>query len=212
MPQLMTTSTVKNSTKYNSIPTAWREGAVFGALWGAGEITLGSFLTSLRIPMTGVIMACFGVIILTSGQMLINRKWFPLRTALVCAGLRSLSPGGLIFGPMFAILLQGTLVSLAFIIFRHPAIAGAVSGFAVTIASLLQGLVVKLIVYGLQLWELYLSLLDKAERLLNLKAGNGWITIGIFLLIIALCGSIAGLAGWRLGKAALKRDKSIHAV
>ncbi|MCJ7579043.1 MAG: hypothetical protein MUP98_00740, partial [Candidatus Aminicenantes bacterium] len=67
-----------NNLLDNRFPQAWREAAVFGALWGAGETTLGAFLHATRIPLTGIIMASFGVIILTSGQMLIGRKWFPL--------------------------------------------------------------------------------------------------------------------------------------
>ncbi|HHE47324.1 MAG TPA: hypothetical protein ENL08_06460 [Bacteroidetes bacterium] len=191
-------------------PQAWREAAVFGALWGAGEITLGAFLTATRIPLTGVIMACFGVIILTSGQMLIGRRGFALRTALVCAGLRSLSPGGLIFGPMFAILLQGAIVAAAFYILRKPSIAGIVSGFLVTIASILQGLIVKLFVYGLDLWLIYTSLLAKAEDLLHLHAGQGWLAVGLFFLIVGLIGSTAGGFGWRLGVAALSREEQLR--
>lgn len=179
---------------------------MFGALWGSGEITLGAFLTATRIPMAGVIMACFGVIILISGQMLIKRRGFALRTALVCAGLRSLSPGGVIFGPMFAILLQGTIVSLAFIVLRHPLAAGFVSGFLASLTSVLQALAIKLIVYGADLWQIYLNLVAKAEGLLGFSTGEAWIVIGIFFLIVGTVGSVAGVIGWRLGSAALARE------
>ena len=180
---------------------------MFGALWGAGEITLGAFLTALRIPMTGVVMACFGVVILTAGQMLVRRQGFALRTALVCAGLRSLSPGGLIFGPMFAILLQGTIVTAAFYIFRKPLIAGIISGFLVTVASVMQGLVVKLFIYGVDLWQIYINLLAKAEGLLHLHTGQGWLVVGLFFILVGLVGVAAGGFGWRLGASALSREE-----
>jgi len=200
----------KDKTHHRQFPQAWREAAVFGALWGAGEITLGAFLTAMRIPMTGVIMACFGVIILTSGQMLIRRQGFALRTALVCAGLRSLSPGGLIFGPMFAILLQGVIVSAAFYIFRKPSIAGIISGFMVTIASVTQGLIVKLFIYGVDLWQIYINLLAKAEGLLHLHTGQGWLVVGLFFLLVGVVGVAAGGFGWRLGSAAMSREEELR--
>ena len=196
----------ENKHRPKQFPRAWREAAVFGALWGAGEITLGAFLTSTRIPMGGVIMACFGVIILTAGQMLIKRRGFALRAALICAGLRSLSPGGVMFGPMFAIVLQGVIVNLAFIIFRYPLIAGIASGFMVTITSVLQALAVKLIIFGSDLWQIYTGLLAKAEGLLGFSTGQGWIMVGIFFLLIGMVGSAAGAFGWRLGVTALARE------
>lgn len=160
--------------------------------------------------MTGVFMACFGIIILTSGQMLIRRRWFPLRTALVCAGLRSLSPGGVIFGPMFAIILQGLIVSLVFYILQKPLIAGVASGFIATIASILQGIVVKLFVYGATLWEIYLSLLSKAENTLHLQAGQGWIIVGLFFVLAGSLGAGAGVFGWRLGSAAIRKKEILR--
>ena len=199
-----------NNLLDNRFPQAWREAAVFGALWGAGETTLGAFLHATRIPLTGIIMASFGVIILTSGQMLIGRKWFPLMTALVCAGLRSLSPGGIIFGPMFAIILQGLIVSVAFIIIRKPLPVGIVSGFLVVVTSLLQGVFTKLIFYGASLWEIYLTLLTKSENLFHLRPGQGWTAVMMFFIVLGALGSVAGVFGWRLGKGALERERAQH--
>ncbi len=155
-------------------------------------------------------MASFGVIILTSSQMLIGRNWFPLRTALVCAGLRSLSPGGIIFGPMFAIVLQGLIVSLAFIIIRKPLPVGIVSGFLVVVTSLLQGVFTKLIFYGASLWEIYLTLLTKSENLFHLQPGQGWTAVVMFFIVLGAGGSVAGAFGWRLGKSALAREREPH--
>lgn len=200
----------ETGTKRRRFPQSWREAAVFGALWGAGEVTLGTFLTATRIPMTGIIMSCFGVIILTAGQMLIGRRWFALRTALVCAGLRSLSPGSVIFGPMFAIVMQGLIVSLTFYFLRRPLLAGIISGFIVVWSSMLQGVAVKLIVYGASLWEICLNLLDRAENLFHLQSGQGWMVIILFFLVFGLVGSIAGAFGWKLGNVALLKEKQLY--
>ena len=190
---------------------AWREAAVFGALWGAGEITIGSFLHATRVPLSGVILSAAGVALLTAAMMLTRRPWFPLRTAFVCAALRSLSPEGLVPGPMFAILLQGLLVSLAFVVFRKPLIAGLISGSLAAIASQLQSIVVKLIYYGGELWELFTSFVQKAEGFLHLPPGYGWFAVSAYLLLTALVGGAGGVLGWRIGHMAKEiKDRRIE--
>ena len=182
---------------------SWREAAVFGALWGAGEITIGAFLHATRIPLSGVLLAFAGVALLTAAQMMISRPWFPLRVALVCAALRSLSPEGLMPGPMAAIILQGFLVSAAFRVFRHPLAAGMSAGFLATFLSQVQSFLVKMVAYGTNLWQLLVRLLEQAESLLNLLPGYGWFAVAVYLALVGAIGAGAGVFGWHLGRRAL---------
>jgi len=196
--------TPKKESQVIVLPVAWREAAAFGALWGAIEITVGSFLHATRIPLSGVFLAAVGVALLTAGQILIKRNWFPLRTALVCAAIRTLSPEGLMPGPMAAIILQGLLVSVSFRIFRTASIAGPVAGFIASIFTQLQGFVVKLIAYGGNLWELYVRLLERSEKLFHLQPGQGWYVVVFYLILISVVGILGGIFGYNLGRTALK--------
>lgn len=177
---------------------------MFGALWGAVEMTLGAFLSATRVPLAGVLMALFGVCLMTASQALVGRSWFVLRAALICAGLRSVTPGGFIINPLIAIALQGLIMSLAFRILRRPLLAGVVAGGLVAVASVSQGIIVKLIVYGATLLELYQEFVFRLEHWLGFQTGSHWWLIMTALAVVASLGALAGVVGWYLGRAAAK--------
>jgi len=194
-----------------TLPVAWRQAAVFGAVWGAVEITVGTFLHVTRIPLAGVVLSAAGVALLTAGSMLMPKPFFALRTALVCAALRALSPEGLMFGPMAAILWQGLLVSIAMLLLRQPLVAGMTAGFLASISTQFQAFFVRLISFGADLWELYVRLLEKAEGFFNLEPGQGWIAVIGYLLIVGSVGLAGGAFGWRVGRIAQKYREAPHA-
>lgn len=198
--------------KGGSLPQAWREAAVFGALWGAVEITIGSFLYATRLPLKGVFLSSLAAAVLVASHMLIRRPWFPLRAALICVALRTLAPDGIRGGLMFALLFQGFEVSLFFILLRSPLLAGIAAGITAAVASQIQSFVVRLFTYGADFWDLFLSLLNKAERLFHLDSGNGWAIVSGYLILVGLVGATGGLLGWKVGKTAVEIRKEQHAA
>jgi hypothetical protein len=181
----------------------WKQAAVFGALWGVIEITIGSFLHATRLP-SGIFLASTGIALLTATQMLTGKPWMAFRIALVCAGVRALTPHGLMLGPMASILLQGLFVSVAWILFRNSILTGIVAGAFATISTQLQSFVVKLFAYGVELLEIYLQLLGKAESFFRLEHGQGWIVIIFYFAFVASIGIIGGIIGHRIGWLALQ--------
>ncbi len=196
--------------KSSPIPRRWREAAVFGAFWGIGEITIGTFLHATRIPLAGLIMSIAATALLVASSMVVGRSWFPLRTALVCAALRSLSPEGLMLGPMFAIAFQGFTVSLMLLLVRNPLVAGVVAGAINGMASQLQGFVVKLAAYGVNLWELYLRLVETAETLFHLDHGYSIFAIVAYLVVAGFLGACGGVLGWKIGNRATALKDGDH--
>ncbi|MBU1431237.1 TonB-dependent receptor [Myxococcota bacterium] len=180
---------------------AWREATVFGALWGALEVTFGSFLHVLRVPLSGLILTLTAVILVVAGRQLFPRPGFALRAALICAALKSFSPGGIIIGPMIAIVVEGLLIEgAALLLLRAPALAAMVGGALATLWTILQMLLTRLLLYGLSIFELYLALLRKAADALSLPPDSGWPVLGIFLGILLISGGSAGLLGLRLAR------------
>lgn len=107
-------------------------------------------------------------------------------------------------GPMVAIVWQGALVSTLLLLVRHPLAAGLIAGPVATLSTQVQAIVTRLIFFGIDLWELFLRLLERAESLLGLQSGQGWIAVTLYLAIIALVGVVGGFIGWRLGRRACR--------
>ena len=51
----------------------WPRAAVYGSLWAAVEIVVGSFLHNLRIPFAGSLLGAVGVMLMTAGQPRVSR-------------------------------------------------------------------------------------------------------------------------------------------
>ncbi len=177
---------------------AWREAAAFGALWGALEVALGSFLHALRLPFTGLFLTCCGVVLLVAGRHLFPRRGFGLRAALICAGLKAFSPGGVIFGPMLAIMLEGLLLEASFLLLGGGSLAALLGGSLAALGTLIQFTFTRLLFYGASIFELYLALLERASRILHLELGRG--ALMLFLALVASAGLAAAALGLRLGR------------
>ncbi|MCA9947909.1 MAG: hypothetical protein KC449_30715, partial [Anaerolineales bacterium] len=48
--------------------------AVFGTLWGIVEISLGTVLKSLNVPLSGVVLAAIGLTVALVGRLFVPRR------------------------------------------------------------------------------------------------------------------------------------------
>ncbi|MFU8773240.1 MAG: hypothetical protein ACNA8H_12575, partial [Anaerolineales bacterium] len=74
--------------------------AVFGALWGLVEISLGSVLKTLNVPLSGVVLAAIGLTIALTGRAFVPRRGSTLFIGVLAMLLKMFSLGGVIIGPM----------------------------------------------------------------------------------------------------------------
>lgn len=93
----------------------WIYVAVFGALWGVLEITLGSYLHVLFPPLAdtfvvGLIMAGLGAIIALVGRWFVPKRWAVLAIGVITTILKAFSLSGVVIGPMVAILAEAILM------------------------------------------------------------------------------------------------------
>lgn len=70
------------------------------------EITLGSFLHTLRLPFSGTSLAAVSAALLVAQRQMLPRRGLSLTTGIVAAVCKSVSPGGVIFGPMVGITVE----------------------------------------------------------------------------------------------------------
>jgi ABC-type thiamin/hydroxymethylpyrimidine transport system permease subunit len=94
--------------------------SVFGALWGAIEISLGSVLKSLYLPFSGAVLAMMGLAVVLIGRLFVPRPGATLFVGVIATLLKLLSFGGVVVGPMLGILSEALLAELALSLFGKP--------------------------------------------------------------------------------------------
>lgn len=185
----------------------WAFVTVFGTLWGGLELTLGTFLHVLRVPKTGLIMVALSLILL-----LAQRKIFPARGSTLCAGIiaaciKSLSPGGIIAGPIFGILSEALIVEMCLLIGSSQTMLCMWAGACALVWSQVQSLFKMWIYYGADFITALARILEKFFKV-EWTASIGWTLVAIFFLIVSGIGATAGFIGARLGLR-VKTDLSI---
>jgi len=183
----------------------WGYAATFGALWGALEITAGSFLHALRVPLSGVVLAGAGAALLVALRVLLPARGVVLAAGAVCAGVKLLSPAGAIVGPVIAILVESLLVEALLLPAGVHIISGAFAGATASLWAVGQKLITQSLFYGLPVLGIYQGVLEQAEKLVRLPASGGaWAALA-FLSLVAGLGAAFGLTGSLVGTHAGKQ-------
>ena len=178
----------------------WAYVAAFGALWGTVEITLGSFLHMTRIPLVGVILTASGVALLVAQRQLYPARGLTIATGVVAALCKSISPGGIILGPMLGIMTEALIVEIFLLLAPQSLTFSVLSGVVAALWAAFQKLVTQYIFYGATIVELYVQALQRAWRWLHLPTELGVTAVTILLAVVVLIGGAAGYIGWRLGR------------
>ena len=178
----------------------WAHVTAFGALWGSIEITLGSFLHSLRLPFGGTLLASLGAMLLVAARQILPWRGATLCTAIVAALCKSISPGGVILGPMVAIATEGLLVELALLLAPRSRLSSVAAGSLCALWSTFQKVITQVVYYGAGVLSLYLAALRRGRDWLGLPASAGWWAVVVILAVVLVLGGGAGLLGRRIGQ------------
>ncbi len=180
--------------------------AVFGALWGMVEISLGSVLKTLNIPMSGVVLSAIGLVIALTGRVFVPRRGSTLFIGVIAMLLKLFSLGGVILGPMVGIFSEALLAEVVLSLAGKPSRASLCLAGALGVAwVLVQPFVTGPLLFGRTLFTVWLDLLDRGEQLLGLPPSSAiWIVLG-FLLIYLLVGVVTGWLSWSIAQLLQKR-------
>ncbi len=192
-------------TENTQIDNKWLKASVLGCLWASSEIVLGSFLHNLRIPFSGSILTGIGIILLISVSYLWKEKGLFWRSGLVCSLMKSVSPSAFIFGPMIAIFIEALLIEFAVRFTGRNMFAYILGGMLAMSWTLFQKIANLIVIYGLNIVELYANLTKFAQKQLNLYSDNIWAPIIALWLVYLLTGLIAALTGIYIGRKALRQ-------
>jgi hypothetical protein len=180
--------------------------AVFGALWGASEIGLGSLLHATKLPFTGLLLTAIGLAIAAVGRLFIPRRGSTIFIGLIAAILKIFSIGNIIIGPMIAIISEALIAELLLSLFprpTRPAFMLAIAGGALW--TLVQPFVTGLLLYGRSLLVVWLDMVDLGSRIFHLGSGAAvWIAVCLAALYL-FTGVLAGWLAWQVGRLLLVR-------
>jgi ABC-type thiamin/hydroxymethylpyrimidine transport system permease subunit len=175
--------------------------AVFGTLWGLVEISLGTVLKSLNVPLSGVVLSTVGLIIALVGRVFVPRRGSTLFVGVIAMLLKLFSLGGVILGPMIGILSEALVAELVLSAMGRPRrLSLLVAGAAGVLCPLVQPFITNPLLFGRTLLTVWLDLLDLGGRLFGLDTSAVlWIVLVLVGVHLAV-GMVAGWLAWDVGR------------
>lgn len=175
--------------------------AVFGTLWGISEMSLGTVLKSLNVPLSGVVLSTIGLIVILVGRVFVPRRGSTLFIGVIAMLLKLFSLGGVVIGPMIGILSEAIIAEVALSAMGRPRRASfLVAGGLVGLWPLVQPFITNPLLFGRTLFTVWLDLLDLGTRLFGLD-GNAVVVIVVALVALHVAvGMVAGWFAWGVGR------------
>ena len=178
--------------------------AVVGGLWASIEIIIGSFLHNTRLPFAGSMLAFAGTVLLIGFYQISPQKGLIIRAGLITAVMKSVSPSAIILGPMTGILLEAVLIELVILLLGNNFLSLMLAGILSVSSALFHKVVSLLILYGFDLIQIYVNIINFALKQFGLKEAGGWQILIALLSVYTLFGMMAALAGRYIGRKAVR--------
>ena len=175
--------------------------AVFGALWGGVEISLGSVLKSLNIPLSGVMLAAIGLTIALIGRVYVPKRGSVLFIGILATLLKLFSLGGVIIGPMVGIISEALVAEIVLSAFGKPSRLAFIFAGGLGVSWVLaQPFVTGPLLFGRTIFVIWLDLIDQGSRLFGFDTNAAaWILLSL-LVIHLLVGAFTGWIGWDIAR------------
>jgi hypothetical protein len=172
--------------------------AIFGALWGLVEITLGVFLKGMRFPMGGAILTAISSVIFLTGRYFIRRRGSILMMGAIAAILKVFSLGTVIAGPFMAILIESFIAEIAISLLGIHRFSYIFTVCLLTLYTIIHPLIAQGIIFGENIYKIYLEIFQKVAQLLHIDFQFiGWIIL-FYAIIHLILGTAAGWFAYSL--------------
>ncbi len=166
---------------------------VFGCLWGFVEITLGTLLKSFRFPFSGAVLAGLAGIIISVSSALYYKKGTVFLMGVVAATLKLIYVGHSLFGPVIAILFEAAIGEIIIRFIKNFFLKFTLTGIFLCVYSLIHLFVNNMIIYGIDLYRIYIDLTKQFVRTSGLGEASSELIIFLFILIYIVIGALSGL-------------------
>jgi hypothetical protein len=188
------------SDDISSLDNRWTKAAVIGGLWASFEIVIGSFLHNMHLPFSGSILTFFATILLIAFYQVWPEKGLIWRAGLVCALMKSISPSGIILGPMTGIFMEALLADLVLRMIGNNIAGFLAAGMASQLSAILHKAGSLLILYGIDIVRIYENMFEFTVRHFKNIDITPVQALLFIVLIYSLAGLLAAVIGYRIGR------------
>lgn len=176
----------------------WTYAALFGALWGALEATLGTAVHLGKMPMRGAVMGLVGLFCLLCLRRLQPVPGVCLLAGVVAIFLKVFTLGGLYPGPIIGIAVQSLAVEAAMTLSGGRSFGAAIGGAVALATNPVQRLSMMWLVAGPEGVGAYLGLIRDGAAAVGLRGMEPRGIVGGMVMANALLGAFGGLWAWRV--------------
>jgi hypothetical protein len=175
--------------------------AVFGALWGIVEMSLGSVLNALKVPLSGAVLTAIGLSVAMVARLYVPKRGSTLFIGIIAMVLKLFSIGSVIIGPMVGILAAAIIAELVLSAFPRPSRAAFMTAGSMGVLwTLIQPFFMGLVVFGRGIVDIWMGVINEGSRLLGVDSSAAvWILLLLVLLRIMI-GTAAALLAWSAGR------------
>jgi len=194
----------------------WVYIGLFGGLWGALELTLGSFLHLIFPPLAdtfwvGIIMASAASVVALMSRFFAPHRGSILLVALIASLLKALSLGGVVIGPIGAIMAEALLLEAGLLVSSQPRRGAFTLAGALAVSwNFFHRFAMMRLLYGKGFSEVGKKMIADGSRLLGLEVSLALWLLGLLLLFRLLAGALAGILAWELGGPLRRRLSRRH--
>ncbi|MFW6182190.1 MAG: hypothetical protein ACOC8X_00225 [Chloroflexota bacterium] len=175
--------------------------AVFGALWGALEISLGSVRKALHLPLSGALLATAGLTIALMARLFVPRPGATLFVGVVATILKLFSIGGVVLGPMIGIMAEAIVAEIVLTAFGRPRRSAFLLAGALGVGwTVVQPFITGALLFGRAMVDVWLELVNTGTQLLGLPANTALIAAALLVALHLLLGAAAGWLAWQAGQ------------
>ncbi len=186
-------------------PRPWTHAALFGALWGAVESTVGTSLHLMRVPFAGLALGVVALLAMVTARRLHPRPGVCVLAGAVAALIKVFVLGGPYPGPLIGIMAQALMVELAMTLIGGRPIGAVVGGAAAFAVGPLQKVAMTWIVAGSEAVGALLTAADAGLSWIGLPGLRGIEVVAAMVAFSGGLGAAAGLLAWRVSERVLRR-------
>jgi hypothetical protein len=174
----------------------WTYAALYGALWGALEASLGTAAHLAKLPLRGTLMGLAGLLCLLCLRRLQPRPGVCLLAGVVAMFLKVFTLGGLYPGPLIGIAVQALAVEVAMTASGGRAVGAALGGAVTLATNPLQKLAMTWVVAGAEAMRAALDLMAAAASAVGLGGLRPAAVVGAVVALYGAVGAAGGLWAW----------------